>query len=151
MVVLFLLIRFVFLKPLLVFAKARAIRALDIENYNNNSDYSLPGFLPIHTEVTHAKVVVEGEIPADLQGLYLRNGTNSLYTDNDSRRHMFNGSGMIHQINIDQGKALYTNRYNQTPRYKAEKAAGKELYIEFGDAAGGGKPALAKILVTMLQ
>ena len=64
---------------------------------------------------------------------------------------MFNGSGMIHQISINQGKVLYTNRYNQTPRYKAEKAAGKELYIEFGDAAGGGKPALTKILVTMLQ
>ncbi|ARN76360.1 hypothetical protein BST96_09860 [Oceanicoccus sagamiensis] len=124
---------------------------MDLPSYNQGSDYSKIGYCPIHNELTDSAITVEGEIPADLSGLYLRNGTNSPFDRTDSRRHMFNGAGMIHQVRIENGQATYTNKYTQTPRYLAEKEAGKELYIEFGDVAGGGKPAMGKIMLSLIE
>ena len=151
LLLLLLLVRFVLLRPLLNAARAKANAALDVDGYNRGSDYSLPGFNPVHTELTHAAVRIDGTLPADLEGLYLRNGTNSPFDRTDSRRHMFNGAGMIHQVYISNGEASYSNHYIKTPRYLAEAAAGRELYIEFGDVAGGGKPALAKIALSAIE
>ena len=151
LVVVALLLRFVLLKPLLATAVKKANIAMDVEGYNKNSDYSLPGFDPIHNELTHATIKIEGTLPKDLEGLYLRNGTNSPFDRTESRRHMFNGAGMTHQIYIKDGEAFYSNRYSKTERYLAETAAGRELYIDFGDVAGGGKPAMAKIAVSAIE
>lgn len=151
LVVVFLVIRYVLLKPALAAARNRANAAMDVDGYNRNTDYSLPGFRPVDDELTHADIVIEGQLPADLQGLYLRNGTNSPFDRTDSRRHMFNGAGMIHQIYINNGTASYSNRYIKTPRYLAEREAGRELYIEFGDIAGGGKAALAKVALSAIE
>ena len=148
---LLLLTRFVLLEPLLAFGRARANRALDVDNFNRKSDYSKPGFAPVHNELINSQIRIEGQLPADLEGLYLRNGTNSPFDRNEGRRHMFNGAGMIHQIDIRKGQASYTNRYTLTPRYLAEKSAGRELYIDFGDVAGGGKAAMAKIMLSGIE
>jgi carotenoid 9,10(9',10')-cleavage dioxygenase 1 len=151
LVAVLLVFRYLLLKPLLASLRARANAALDLTSYNGASDYSKTGYCPIHNELVDAQVTVEGQIPADLSGLYLRNGTNSPFDRTDSRRHMFNGAGMIHQVRIESGKATYTNRYTQTPRFLAEKEAGRELYIEFGDVAGGGKPAMGKIALSAIE
>ncbi len=147
----FIILRYLLLKPLLASFRQRAIIALNLPSYNGASDYSKTGYCPIHNELTDAPLAIEGELPADLSGLYLRNGTNSPFDRNDSRRHMFNGAGMIHQVRIENGKASYSNQYTQTPRYLAEKDAGRELYIEFGDVAGGGKPAMGKIALSAIE
>ncbi|MGK0440755.1 MAG: carotenoid cleavage dioxygenase [Pseudohongiellaceae bacterium] len=139
------------MKPLLANFQQRAITALNLPSYNGGSDYSKTGYCPIHNELSDTELTIEGELPDDLSGVYLRNGTNSPFDRNDSRRHMFNGAGMIHQVSIADGKANYSNQYTQTPRYLAEKEAGRELYIEFGDVAGGGKPALAKIALSAIE
>ena len=147
----FVTLRYLLLKPLLASFRQRAITAQNLPSYNGASDYSKTGYCPIHNELTDAPLAIEGELPADLSGLYLRNGTNSPFDRNDSRRHMFNGAGMIHQVRIENGKASYSNQYTQTPRYLAEKDAGRELYTEFGDVAGGGKPAMAKIALSAIE
>ena len=69
---------------------------------------------PVKEEKTYSDLEVVGEIPNDLNGLYLRNGMNpqSGYSD-----HWFFGNGMIHGINIENGKASYKNRYVKTPYY----------------------------------
>ena len=69
---------------------------------------------PVKEEKTYTDLEVIGEIPNDLNGLYLRNGMNpqSGYSD-----HWFFGNGMIHGINIENGKASYKNRYVKTPYY----------------------------------
>lgn len=146
-----LFVRFVALRPLVASLRQKANLALDLQAYNEASDYSKIGYCPTDSEMQRGEVIVEGELPADLSGLYLRNGTNSPFERNDSRRHMFNGAGMIHQVRIENGKASYSNRYTQTPRYNEEKAAGRELYVEFGDVAGGGKPAMGKIALSALE
>ncbi|MEH6588750.1 MAG: carotenoid oxygenase family protein [Halioglobus sp.] len=147
----FLVLRYLLLKPLLANLRARANAALDLASYNSTTDYAKTGYCPIHNELVNAQITVEGEIPADFSGLYLRNGTNSPFGRNDSRRHMFNGAGMIHQVRIENGKATYSNQYTQTPRFLAEKEAGRELYTEFGDVAGGGKPVMGKIALSAIE
>ena len=126
--IIYAVLRFILAKPLIKHFKAKANAGLNIASYNEASDYSKIGYCPIHNELSQAEVTIEGELPSDLNGIYLRNGTNSPFDRNESRRHMFNGAGMIHQVHINSGKVTYSNHYTDTPRYLAEKAAGKELY-----------------------
>ncbi len=69
---------------------------------------------PVYEEVTSSALTVRGEIPKSLNGLYVRNGMNpqSGYSD-----HWFFGNGMLHGINLEDGKAQYRNRYVRTPYY----------------------------------
>ena len=148
-----LLLLWLFLAPRSLFALAdrRVNRALDIPGYNARSDYSKPGFKPQHQELSHGEVRVEGTIPADLKGVYLRNGTNTQFTNPTSRVHMFNGAGMLHQVQISEGRATYSNTYVRTPRYEIEDSYGEEVYNQFGDLAGGGKPGFFKLILGLLK
>jgi carotenoid cleavage dioxygenase-like enzyme len=142
---------FVMPRPLLAFADRRVDKALDIEAYNRQSPYSSAGFAPVHTELSHAPIEVEGEIPADFSGVYLRNGTNTQFETINSRMHMFNGAGMLHQIQVKDGAATYSNTYVRTPRFKIEKEHGGSVYPEFGDLAGAGKPGLFRLVLDLLK
>lgn len=138
-------------RPLLAFADRRVDKALDIEAYNRQSPYSGKGFAPVHSELSHEPIKVEGEIPADFSGVYLRNGTNTQFDEIKSRMHMFNGAGMLHQIQVKDGKATYSNTYVRTPRFKIENEHGGSVYPEFGDLAGSGKPGLFRIILDLLK
>ncbi|KZX58289.1 hypothetical protein A3709_02160 [Halioglobus sp. HI00S01] len=136
-----------FLAPVLVgrwIARLRADPAID--EYNAASAYSQRGFDPVHTELGRVALPIQGELPPDLQGAYLRNGTNRQVQDSRSRLHMFNGAGMLHQIQFRDGQAWYSNTFVRTPRFEHERAAGHELYPEFGDIAGNGKKGFARII-----
>jgi carotenoid cleavage dioxygenase-like enzyme len=111
--------------------------ALDLENHNRDSVYNVPGYRPVRRELAHAPVRVTGELPADLEGAYLRNGTNSQFDNGHIRLHAFSAAGMVHQIQISSGSATYSNSYVRTPRFEAERAAGRESYPEFSDLVSG--------------
>jgi carotenoid 9,10(9',10')-cleavage dioxygenase 1 len=117
-----------------------------IDEYNRESAYGLPGFGPVHTELQRIPLESAKDLPADLEGVYLRNGTNRQFAETRSRLHMFNGAGMLHLVQIKDGRAWYSNTYVRTPKFEHEKTAGKELYPEFGDIAGNGKKGLARII-----
>lgn len=72
-------------------------------------------------------VAVEGEIPADLDGVYLRNTENPLHPAMKAY-HPFDGDGMLHVIGFRDGKAFYRNRFVQTDGFVAENAAGGPLW-----------------------
>jgi carotenoid cleavage dioxygenase-like enzyme len=56
---------------------------------------------------------VEGTIPSELQGVYVRTGPNPASGRSD---HWFFGDGMVHGIRLANGKAeWYRNRFIQTP------------------------------------
>ena len=149
--VLFLLLLMLMPRPILNWADRKAYAALDVEAYNRDSPYNSPGFKPVHTTLNEAPVTISGELPADLKGVYLRNGTNLQFEKTEGRYHMFNGAGMLHQIQIGDGKASYSNSYVKTPRYRIEDAAGKDEYLHFGDLAGGGKAGFARMMVGALK
>lgn len=75
-------------------------------------------FRPVAEEVTEMSLKVEGSIPPQLNGLYVRNGTNSSSGISD---HFFGGDGMIHGVRLEAGQAKwYRNRYVDTPVYRKE-------------------------------
>ncbi|MEZ5238915.1 MAG: carotenoid oxygenase family protein [Microthrixaceae bacterium] len=76
-----------------------------------------PGnFAPVAEEVTAFELPVEGELPAELSGRYLRNGPNPIEAVDPGTHHWFLGDGMVHGLRIDEGRAAwYRNRYVGSP------------------------------------
>jgi carotenoid cleavage dioxygenase-like enzyme len=75
-------------------------------------------FRPVSEEVTETSLKVEGSIPPELSGLYVRNGTNASEGISD---HFFGGDGMLHGVRLEGGEAKwYRNRYVDTPTYRKE-------------------------------
>ncbi len=70
---------------------------------------------------------VAGEIPEDLDGVYLRNTENPLFPP-IRRYHPFEGDGMIHAISFEAGEARYANRFVRTDALAAEQAAKQSLW-----------------------
>ncbi|MEP2101550.1 MAG: carotenoid oxygenase family protein [Parasphingorhabdus sp.] len=67
---------------------------------------------PMTEEVTLANLKVDGEIPAQLDGRYLRIGPNPVTAPDEASYHWFVGDGMAHGIRITNGKAeWYRNRW----------------------------------------
>jgi carotenoid cleavage dioxygenase-like enzyme len=120
-------------------------QALDVENFNRQSAYNVAGYRPTRGELSQVPVGVTGLIPKDLEGAYLRNGTNTQFDKTHVRIHAFNGAGMLHQIQIRNGEATYSNTYIRTPRFQFEDRMGREVYLTLSDVAGGGRAALEKI------
>ena len=67
---------------------------------------------PVDDEVTATELEVEGEIPAELDGHYMRNGFNP---KDKASAHWFFGHGMVHAFDLRDGTASYRNRYVHTP------------------------------------
>ena len=73
--------------------------------------YLNDNFAPVHEERTAFDLDVTGEIPAHLDGRYLRIGPNPP-TDPGDRYHWFLGEGMVHGVRLAEGRAQwYRNRY----------------------------------------
>ncbi|MDL9948131.1 carotenoid oxygenase family protein [Gordonia sp. ABSL11-1] len=70
---------------------------------------------------------VSGEIPADLDGVYLRNTENPLHPA-VRNYHPFDGDGMIHVVGFRDGKAFYRNRFVRTDGLLAEQEARRALW-----------------------
>lgn len=89
--------------------------------------YIQGAFGPVDKEVTAHDLKVIGEIPKDINGVYVRNGPNQKYTP-ISHYHWFDGDGMLHAVHIENGKATYRNRWIKTDGFLQEQEAGKALY-----------------------
>jgi carotenoid cleavage dioxygenase-like enzyme len=70
---------------------------------------------------------VEGGIPRDLDGVYLRNTENPLHPALKAY-HPFDGDGMVHLVGFRDGKAFYRNRFIRTDGFLAENDAGGPLW-----------------------
>ena len=67
---------------------------------------------PVDREVSADSFDVRGQIPEQLNGLYLRNGPNPI---NGDPGHWFAGDGMIHGVRLEGGEAKsYRNRWVRT-------------------------------------
>ena len=82
---------------------------------------------PQDTEYTAWDLEVEGEIPAELNGVYLRNTENPLM-DSIGRYHPFDGDGMVHAMSFEDGSATYRNRFVRTSGLLAEQDRGEALW-----------------------
>ena len=72
-------------------------------------------YAPVTDELTEFDLPVEGAIPAELDGWYLRNGPNP----RQATAHWFTGDGMIHGVRLEGGRAAwYRNRWVRTDSFK---------------------------------
>ena len=71
--------------------------------------------------------VVQGAVPTDLDGVYLRNTENPLHPAIKAY-HPFDGDGMVHVVGFRDGKAFYRNRFVDTDGLRAETVAQQSLW-----------------------
>ena len=75
---------------------------------------------PMTEEVSLENLVITGEIPAALNGRYLRIGPNPL-GHISANHHWFIGDGMVHGVRLHDGKALwYKNRWLRSNAVSAQ-------------------------------
>jgi carotenoid cleavage dioxygenase len=72
-------------------------------------------YAPVHDELTAFDLPVEGSIPAELTGWYLRNGPNP----RTAAGHWCVGDGMVHGLRLENGRAAwYRNRWVRTESFE---------------------------------
>ncbi len=78
----------------------------------NDNPYLAGNYAPVAEEVTAYDLAVVGQIPAELEGRWLRNGPNPGPDVDLATHHWFMGPGMVHGVRLRGGKAeWYRNRY----------------------------------------
>lgn len=98
--------------------------------------YMNGAWTPLHEEVDATDLpVIEGTIPTDLDGVYLRNTENQVH-EPLGRFHPFDGDGMIHQMDFRRGTVSYRNRWIRTRCFVAEQEAGTSLWGGLMDPPG---------------
>src|SRR3954471_1117805 len=74
---------------------------------------------PVADEIDAVDLPVEGALPPELTGRYLRNGPNPL--PGEPTQHWFTGHGMVHGIRLRDGRAeWYRNRWVRTKALAGE-------------------------------
>ncbi|WP_279246247.1 carotenoid oxygenase family protein [Candidatus Litorirhabdus singularis] len=95
--------------------------------------YLKDNFAPTFEEVTATELKVTGEIPRALNGRMLRNGPNP---QTGWSSHWFLGDGMIHGVELEDGKAnWYRNRYVRTPLFADSGADPIEAIMDLQKSA----------------
>jgi carotenoid cleavage dioxygenase len=90
--------------------------AADLTNLPDASPFHMRGnYAPVTDELTEYDLPVEGAIPPEIDGWYLRNGSNP----RTPTGHWFIGDGMIHGVRISGGAAQwYRNRWIRTDSFE---------------------------------
>ncbi|WP_336987097.1 carotenoid oxygenase family protein [Altererythrobacter aquiaggeris] len=97
----------------------------------NDHPYMKGAWRPTHNEwnasYKDGDVEVIGQIPKDIDGVYVRTGENQIH-EPIGRYHPFDGDGFIHSISFKNGRASYRSRFVRTKGFEAEKEAGRSLW-----------------------
>ncbi|HBM82639.1 MAG TPA: dioxygenase, partial [Halieaceae bacterium] len=94
--------------------------------YGLDNPYLHGVYAPTTDELDVSGLAVEGELPADLEGAYFRNGPNPVF-EPKNRYHPFDGDGMVHGVYFRNGQAAYRNRYVDTLALQGERADGRSI------------------------
>ncbi|GAA0504373.1 carotenoid oxygenase family protein [Pigmentiphaga daeguensis] len=97
------------------------------------------GFEPVDQELHEPLLDVEGEIPRDLTGIYVRNGPNRRFAST-GRYHWFDGDGMLHAVRFEGGRATYQNRWVMTDGLREEMQAGAAIWRGIKDPPLAERP-----------
>jgi len=115
-------------------------------SFDVRNEHMLNGiFAPTRREIDAPDLrVVQGKIPDDLNGHYLRNGPNPRFTPIGSYTFPLDGDAMVHGVWFEGGRARYRNRFVRTPVMQAEERAGRALW---GGTNSGIMPSAGEVPV----
>lgn len=91
--------------------------------------------LAVYADLTGERAgvaTVEGRIPADLDGVFFRNGPGRFELGGERYHHWFDGDGFAQRWQISQGKASHRGKFVATQKFTDESQAGQFLYPGFG-------------------
>ena len=97
--------------------------------------YLKDAWVPNYDEYEVADLQASDEIPEDIAGAYFRNTENQVH-EPIGRFHPFDGDGMIHSINFDNGKANYVNKFIRTEGFLVEQEMGKSMWAGLMERTG---------------
>ena len=93
----------------------------------NTADYLCAEHAPVQNEIDADDLTVLGELPREMNGVFLRNSPNPRWPP-VGRYHWFDGDGMVHGVYLEGGRACYRNRYIRTAGWQKEEQAGRALW-----------------------
>ena len=101
---------------------SQALKETPRNETNRRAAWWLDGnFAPVTDEVEVFDLGIEGALPPELTGVYMRNGPNP---KSGVTPHWFLGDGMLHGVRLEGGRARwYRNRYVRTPKFEAQTTA----------------------------
>ena len=83
---------------------------------------------PVRIEGDVYDLEVDGQIPASLNGAYVRASADPQYPPRLGSDIFLNGDGMAHMVRLGNGHADLKMRYVQTEKFKLERAARRALF-----------------------
>ena len=89
-----------------------------------STDFSSGPFTPVLSESNDMVCHVEGKIPSDLCGIYMKNGPNPQFPPKkDEPYHFFDGDGMIvsFQFFPEENKCVFNHKYVHTERFLSDQ------------------------------
>jgi carotenoid cleavage dioxygenase-like enzyme len=101
------------------------------EESQKSNPFLAGNFAPVSDELNIENLIVEGELPKDLQGIYMRNGPNPAFPP-FTYTYPFDGDGMLHALYFKDGKVSYKNRFIETDQLQVERRVGKAVYGGLG-------------------
>jgi carotenoid cleavage dioxygenase-like enzyme len=96
-------------------------------------------YAPVLEEVTAKGLTVIGELPRDLNGMFVQNGANPRFPPTVAGYSWFDGDGMVQGLQIDDGALVFRSRFVATPGLAEDTEAGRATYVGSMAKPGAGK------------
>ncbi len=109
-------------------------RALSTLPVDDDHPYRTGPWRPQTAEWRADDLSVIGDVPSDLDGVYLRNTENPVHPAVAGRYHPFDGDGMIHVVGFRDGTVFYRNRFVRTDGFRAEQEAGGPIWAGLAES-----------------
>lgn len=106
---------------------ARLIQRLRSTLQPSDHPYLNGAWTPVSEEWDDDDCGVTGEIPRDLDGVYLRNSENPVHQPL-GKYHPFDGDGMLSAMRFHNGRAAFRNRFVRTRGFVTEQDLGRAVW-----------------------
>jgi len=93
----------------------------------NHGPFLTGAYAPVFEEQVLTDLPIEGEIPADLNGVYLRNGPDQRF-EPKAMHHPFDGDGMLFNAHFDDGRVTIRNKWVRTEGWQVESTTESSEY-----------------------
>lgn len=100
----------------------------------------LSGYRTVAESAYDSQPTLQGKLPEGLHGTLYRNGPAQHEIGSRRYQHWFDGDGMLQAWEFRNGAIRHRARMIETPKYLAERAAGRMLYPGFGTPVTNGAP-----------